>query len=312
MVDPRLGAAYPAVMGPSGELIRRGADLVHLTEDLCQRLFGLMCALLAVGSVVSVWFAHLDPREPSGPLTTGLAALGLSAALLGLRYPGPVYRWLRGSGARQQLPGLTAALLLLVDGPYSPTWWLAFPLLSLMAAVASTRATLAWAVIGIAASAGGTVIHGASLTPDGDVRYLAAAAGLPALSLFARGIGEWFTRFMLRLYEVQRGVDAPPSPTRIWSVQGRSAVAALPVPAEPRRRAPRLRHRPRLTARQLEVAMLLRDGLHQAEIARCLGISARQVERLVEEGRKRVGAGTTAELVAILVADGLVPEPGLP
>jgi DNA-binding CsgD family transcriptional regulator len=310
MVDPELvstSTAFPGSSSPSRALIRTGADLVHLTEDLYQRLFRLMCGLLAFGSVVSVWLAHLDHREPSGPLTTGLAAVGLSGALVGLRYPRPTYSWLRYSGLRQQLPGLIAAVLVLVDGPYSPTWWLAFPLLSLMASVASTRATLAWAVIGIGALAGGTLLHGASLAPDGDVRYLTAAAGLPALSLFARGIGEWFARFMLRLHQVERGLNSPTSSVRIWSVQGRSAVATLPAAAQPRYKARRGRPRSRLTARQLEVALLLRDGLHQAEIARCLGISARQVERLVEEGRRRVGASTTAELVATVIAEGLVP-----
>jgi DNA-binding CsgD family transcriptional regulator len=63
-----------------------------------------------------------------------------------------------------------------------------------------------------------------------------------------------------------------------------------------------------LTARQLEVVVLLRDGLRQDEIARCLSISPRQVERLVADARARVKATTTAALVAMLVQDGLVPQ----
>jgi len=52
---------------------------------------------------------------------------------------------------------------------------------------------------------------------------------------------------------------------------------------------------------------LARDGLRQTEIAACLGISTRQVERLLSEARTRSGAATTSQLVAMLVADGIAP-----
>ena len=63
----------------------------------------------------------------------------------------------------------------------------------------------------------------------------------------------------------------------------------------------------RLTARQLEVALLVRDGLRQSEIALCLGISPRQVERHLHDARARVGAATTSQLVVMLVTGGLAP-----
>ncbi len=62
-----------------------------------------------------------------------------------------------------------------------------------------------------------------------------------------------------------------------------------------------------LTPRQLEAALLIRDGLNQAETAASLGISRRQVERLLAEARERAGAATTSQLVAMLVQAGLVP-----
>ena len=64
-----------------------------------------------------------------------------------------------------------------------------------------------------------------------------------------------------------------------------------------------------LTARQLEEAFLVRDGLHQDEIAACLSISRRQVERLLQQARERSGAATTSELVAMLVRSQFVPPP---
>jgi len=62
-----------------------------------------------------------------------------------------------------------------------------------------------------------------------------------------------------------------------------------------------------LTSRQLEVALLARDGLLEGEIAACLGISVRQVERLLHDARERSGAATTSELVALLVTGRLAP-----
>jgi DNA-binding CsgD family transcriptional regulator len=84
--------------------------------------------------------------------------------------------------------------------------------------------------------------------------------------------------------EVRRRAAAPLRPTVI------AAAAASP-----------------LTPRQLEVALLIRDGLHQSEAAASLGISRRQVERLLGEARERAGALTTSHLVALLVHAGLAP-----
>ena len=56
----------------------------------------------------------------------------------------------------------------------------------------------------------------------------------------------------------------------------------------------------RLTARQLEVALLLRGGLRYAEIAERLGITPRQVARLAAQARERARAGTSSHLVALL------------
>jgi DNA-binding CsgD family transcriptional regulator len=56
-----------------------------------------------------------------------------------------------------------------------------------------------------------------------------------------------------------------------------------------------------LTSRQLQVALLIREGLRQPEIATMLSISARQVERHLRRARERTGAKTTAHLVAMLL-----------
>jgi len=95
-----------------------------------------------------------------------------------------------------------------------------------------------------------------------------------------------------------------PSPLRVPNLAA-SAAAGPAHEASP----PAAQRTPlstsRLTARQLQVTLLLRDGLRQTEIAGCLGISVRQVERLLGAARERAGATTTSELVAMLASGAL-------
>jgi DNA-binding CsgD family transcriptional regulator len=65
----------------------------------------------------------------------------------------------------------------------------------------------------------------------------------------------------------------------------------------------------RLTPRQLQAALLAGAGLKHSEIAITLGISSRQVQRLLGQARKRTGAASTAHLVAMLASDDLVASP---
>jgi DNA-binding CsgD family transcriptional regulator len=48
--------------------------------------------------------------------------------------------------------------------------------------------------------------------------------------------------------------------------------------------------------------LLASQGLRHSEIAACLGISPRQVGRLLSQGRDRNGCATTSELIARAIA----------
>jgi len=153
-----------------------------------------------------------------------------------------------------------------------------------------------------------TVAGGTPLIDHGDAGILGAAVALPINAFIGAVAAEHFARFVLALRRLQDREPTPPAPRRV-------AVSETPRAASQRR--PRVSSRAseprepatRLTARQLEALLLARDGLLQAEIASCLGISTRQVERLMHDARERVGAATTGELIALLVSDGLVPTP---
>ena len=305
-----LSAAPPA-HAHDGVLIQRGADVVHLVEELHVRLFALTLVLLGASGAVSLLLAQTDSREHVGVLAVLFAALAMFTSALGLAQRRPLYRWLRHDLARQLAPALVAAAIVLADGPYSPSWWSALALLFIVAAVSGARVTLVGAILTALAYAAGTVLRGASLLPGGDAEYLTVIGGLIVNPLIARAVAETFARFVLRLHRLQQDIaeDRPMS----------LRVTATTVPSEasePRVEQPAARSRLRLglprgasalTARQLEVVLLARDGLRQAEIAACLGISARQVERHLEQARQRVKAATSAQLVAMLVDGQLAP-----
>ena len=307
-------AAEPPTPREGYWLIRSGAELVHLSEQLYVRFIRLVLVLMLVGCGLSISFGSLSSQgSPGRPFTLLFAALGAVFSAVGLTRPGPVYCWLRYSRVRQLVPAAIAALIVAVNGPNSPSWWVALPLLWVVAVVSSTRIVFAGALVTAVAYIAGTLLGGKALIHDGDASTLAAAVGLPVNTMVGRFAAEVFARFVLRLHQLERQLAdriQPPIPV---------PNLAPPTPAEPALPATRPRAQPasghdrphvalRLTARQLEAALLARDGLRQSEIAICLGISPRQVERLLHDARQRAGAQTTSQLVAMLVAAQLAPD----
>ncbi len=305
--DLQRVAAHPSRPGhDSGELMVRGTDLVYLTEELYLRLFILTLSLTAIGAVLSVCFGVLGSRG-SVPVTVGIAALALGIAGAGLRRPRRAYIWLRRSPLRQVSPAAFGAIAVLCNGPDSPSWWVALPLLWVIAAVSSTGLSVMAALVTAAAYLAGTALGGEVLVRHGDAEILAAAVALPANILIGRLIAEVFARFTLRLHQLQR---RPPSPARPIRVTVASSTRVAPNPPTPTPTHPITRARRGLmglTARELEVLLLVSDGLIQAEIAPALGISTRQVERLLASARARTNSATTSQLVAKLVSEQVVP-----
>jgi DNA-binding CsgD family transcriptional regulator len=224
-----------------------------------------------------------------------------------------LYCWLRRSSVRQATPIVLAVVAVGLNGPDSPSWWVALPLLWVVALVGSTPLTLAGACLAATAFVAGTLLRGHSLVHDGDADTLAAAVGLPVNAMVGRFAAERFARFVLRLHQLEHVVVDPSPAIRVPNFAPSTRVRRqLPTPRRAvRPECPRGRRYAglRLTARQLEVVLLASDGLRHGEIAVCLGISVRQVERLLGDARTRAHAQTTSQLVAMLVALRLAPEP---
>jgi DNA-binding CsgD family transcriptional regulator len=292
----------------SRTLIQRGADLVYLTEELYLRLLVLTLLLTAIGCALSVWFGAIGSHT-SLLLTSVIAAITLAFAILGLARPRPCYRWLRHSQLRQLSPAAFAIIAVLCNGPDSPSWWVALPLLWVIAAVSSTTLSVTAATVTAVAYLAGTVLGGEPLMHNGDAEILGAAVALPGNILVGRLVAEVFARFVLRLHQLERQADAPapPRPVRVTADPGIADGPTMPRPAAPPVTQKRRRSLASLTSRELEALLLVRDGLLQTEIALALGVSTRQVERLLASARSRTGTATTSQLVAKLVTEQLSP-----
>lgn len=153
---------------------------------------------------------------------------------------------------------------MLCNGPDSPSWWVALPLLWVIAAVSSTTLSVTAATVTAGAFLAGTALGGQTLVHNGDAEILGAAVALPGNILVGRLVAEVFARFVLRLHQLERQAEAlaPPRPVRVVASPGvpDHPTTPQPAPAGTQKRRRSLAH---LTSRELEALLLVRDGLLQ-------------------------------------------------
>ena len=294
--------AHPAATAPERGLepIRCGGDLVCLVDELCVRLFALTMLLTIAGCGLSIFVGVLADGATRALPTSIFAATGVVVAGTGLAWPRASYRWLCRTASHELAPAGLAMAMVLVNGPDSPSWWVALPLLWAVATVSSTVRTVTASVATALAYLAGTLLGGEPLIDHGNAVVLTSAVALIANTLLGRLLVEAFTSFVLRTHTA-------PAPAPIYAdVQPTPAAPGSSIPTR-RPVRPQRDRTSRLTPRQLEVTSLTRDGLRRGEIAVCLGISPRQVERLLHDACERVGAANATELVAMLVTGALTP-----
>lgn len=301
--EPALAQGGPA---PRSDLIHSGAALVVISEELHLRLLRTALGFAIATALADTLLAGLNPGQSwHGGLTLLLTGGCIVAAAAAFRHPATVYLSQRRHPALSVLPALIGCALLVLDGPYGALWLLAVAAIAITSVTAPARVVLGLSVLASACYCAGTWLRGDRLVVSHDPSHIAAMIGLPTDGALAIIVVTGLGRFVLGLHRFEREIRDPPRPV----TAGRAPVA------RPRARRPRLLVAPasRLTPRQLQVLALVRDGLHHPEIAACLGISTRQVERHLADARGRAGASTVAELIAMLVACRLfpaVPESG--
>jgi DNA-binding CsgD family transcriptional regulator len=316
-IDLRLAHRDPVV-----GLVRDGGELAALAERFYQGVFAMSAAATAcVAVLVGVLFAPLEPAHLR-LVTAGAAAVDALLAGLVFRHRRRIYACLRARPAGLLIIASVAGLVLGVGDPRAGP--LIFPTtatLGLSAAAADLGWTIACAgILGIAQLVGDQV-WGAPifrLTNATAANQIIAAVSYLAWALVAAVVVDRLARFVLRLNRAVASHRGEPT-LRVAAIVGDEPAAecplplALPPPAQEEGAGPPLESdvSRRLTARQLQVAVLLRDGLRYEQIASSLAVTERTVRRHAADAIKRLGVANVRELVAVLVAAAIVPSPAI-
>ena len=327
------------------DLVRCGAELVGLSERFYGGVF--VGGVIFVGLAALVALAVLPFRHyalPGGALALAVLATGLLvvAAPFAIWQAEALYRILRRRQSAQVGLLLVATLLIAYPIRRSELWWPSCAIVMLLATVVPFRRALAYCVAVLAASF-------ASHAAGGDLREMSAVAiiglciGLPFWTAIVSLSTDRLAAYLLRLNATRERRRRPPRRVAAWTTPppakpahttqdadattntDRHADASstrLILSADPTdtttdaednkpttRAIGRKAATDRLTARQLQVVALLADGLRYREIAACLSISKRQVQRHVVQAAARLGVHSAYELAAIAVSEGMVPNP---
>lgn len=297
---PSSGGLVVASGRPEADVVRSGAELVALSERLYGGLFVGAIAFVGLAALASLAILPLRSSGALGDVTPAraIAVLLVGAVPVAVWRAGATYRRLRLRPAGE-LALVAAAAALIALPPKTELWWPSCALLMLLATFVPFRRVMGYCVAVLAANLAAHLVAG-DLTDT------------PAVSIVGLWIGyvAWTATFVLvvdRLAAYIMRLNAGPAPRRPPPVRVHAWVDEDgPEPAAPAEVDDGVLHR--LTARQLQVVSLLADGLRHREVAACLSISVRQVERHVANAIARLGVSSVYELVAVAVGAGLVPR----
>lgn len=299
---PLPGGPPPVAPPPGGALVHSGAELVELGERFFRGVF--VGCLVFVGFSSAAALALLPLRDSDagyGTVTVPLVIALLLATPFAVWRARDVDRALRGSLAAR-IAVVAVATAFVAYPLRSELWWPSCALVMLLATVTGVRGAIGASLVVLLTNLLAHVIAG-----DLDET--------PAVSIIGLwiGYGFWATAFalvpdrltadVLRVNAARRVATPPPRRVDVTVVHEDGERSPADPPPQPAEGAEALR---RLTARQLQVVALLADGCRYDEIAACLAISERQVQRHVSQAVERVGVRNANELVARAVAWGLV------
>ena len=298
---------------PRADLVRCGAELVALSERFYRGMFRL--ALIVVGLAALASLALVPFRQyPSGSgpslgvvLAPSLLALATPLAL----WHGPQLYGLLVRRPQVQFAGVlvAAALVALIPPLNSALWWPSCAILMLLATLVSLRRAWFYCLVVLAANLAAHVANG-DLHKTAPVAIIGLWIGYPFWATVFSVITDRMAGYLLQLNAIRAEPSSRPVRVAAWTTEasvspaaeGEPGVASTPAKAD-------VEVLDGLTARQLQVVALLADGLRYREIAACLAISERQVERHVANAVSRLGVRSVNQLVAAAVAARMVPNP---
>ena len=271
-----------ARVDPPARVARCGAELVELSERYYCGVFRGSIILVALASLFALALLPTRKSVPSTlpPLTVVLAALLVALAPLAVRHSTRLYRLMRRH-PRTELALVGAAAALAAYPLRSELWWSACGLLMLLATMAPLWRAMAYCLTVLLTNLTAHVVAG-DLTTAPPVSIIGLWIGLVFWTLTFGILSERLAA--LTLHFNTRETKLPVAPTRVHAWVEEEPPASSPSADD----GPKSDLTPPadasdgwsdLTARQLQVVALLADGLRYRDIAQCLSISERQVQR---------------------------------
>lgn len=289
-------------------------------ELIYQRVFSLAVWGIGLAAAMASVAAIGRTREADLPRTAALAALLLAMSVLLGRNAPRIYRAMRRRPALSLIPAAVALLCISFDGiNHSPLSFAAGVTVAVAAYACGTRwglaaaTLLATGVVGAAAMSGGPPweLNGIDDVPS----VVPGAAGYFMYALLVGILGDRFARLTLHL----NTIDTPPlhPPLQVPNLASTATPDEpkdKPVQSSAEQTVARARPGPtggplaKLTARQLQVVLLLAEGLRANEIAERLGIRPKTVYAYVHQATRRTRARNRNELVALTADAGLLDD----
>lgn len=316
---PRSEIAGAERVRPTGHEVLVIAD-VYAVRSVS---IGLLIVATAAAASVALLGVRADSIEAAVPSAAAGTASLVLCLLLAWRAPA-VYWGLRCDPRFQALWVAWAAALLSVVPPLkSELWFISLGLLSVLGLGAGWKLAMTGCSAVLGANLTAHVVTGGLDDNPAEV-IIGLWIGLPFWSIAVAVTAEKLRRHLLQIHHHHPQLETRPAAVDsaedlddqagpgVDLAQG--DLDSTTTAAEANSLTPSTGRRARteadgLTARQLEVLLLVADGWKQTQIAARLGVSARAVQRLVAEARRRLQVSTTAELVAVAVERGITPAP---
>jgi DNA-binding CsgD family transcriptional regulator len=342
---PDAGDLVESEVASGGDLVLCGAELVELSERFYHGVFMVALSFLGISTIAALAFLPLRDSSPVAAtpvraVVAGLVVLILTAAAI--RRARGVYLLVRRYPALELVGVLIAALLMSVASPLrNELWWSAGGILAVIATLAPLRRALLYCLVVLAGNLAAHLVA-SDLRHTPTVAIAGLWIGLPFWTAMAAVIPERMAAHIICLNAARRSRSIPSLRVKAWASEHPARESGSPqvvgadcsganagaprgstaAPAAGTRSTPPARaveagtsenaavaRLSRLTSRQMQVVALLADGHRYRSVAACLSISPGQVHRHVRRAIDRLGVHSATELVAVAVAEGMVPSP---
>lgn len=304
MSTPTTDAGLALAPRAGHELLPASARaLVRVGERFYAGELRVTLALIVLAAGVAAVVGALGALGSASWRSVALAVLVAVFALVAIPRSEELYTAMRARPLLGMVPAALIGTMLALDGGLDSPLYIPAQAAPVMAALTGSVA-LAVGASGVMGSLYLVGVAASGRTLSGEDQFLVAASvlGFVAWAGLFGYFAHALTAFVMRLPLVATPGALARRPKRVRI--GVQAVVSKERPAD----EPSADMAFRLTARQIQVAVLVAEGMTSAEIARELGIAPATVDRHVTAAMRRAGTASRSHLAALVSASGLASQ----